>query len=398
MKEIDVPVSLKDIEQKSERFVKDKLNSKLSPKNFYHDVAHTERVVEAVKKIAENENCGEYETSLLTIAAWFHDLGFTKVNEGHEKVGATIAREFLQEHDVLPEHIEIIEQLIISTTMSKPPENHLQMIMKDADCCHVASENYFDLSDTLREEMAVKKETLISKVDWYQRNLEFFDKHTFYTESAKKEFQPLKDINYYELEKKLKKRKNKNLKNKRKRQKLGRGVETMFRVTLKNHIDLSAIADTKANILLSVNAIIISVAISSLLPKIGNLDNSYLVTPTFILVFFSVASIVMSILSTRPNISNVTVTREMIKNKQTNILFFGNFFKMSREDFEWGMEHLIENQDALYDALTKDLYYLGLVLERKYRLLRITYTVFMVGIVVSVLSFMVSFYLKGNLA
>lgn len=84
----------------------------------------------------------------------------------------------------------------------------------------------------------------------------------------------------------------------------------------------------------------------------------------------------------------------MIKNKQTNILFFGNFYKMSIAEFEWGINHLIENEDVLYDSLTKDLYYLGLVLKRKYKLLRLTYTVFMIGIIISALAFVISYHLN----
>jgi hypothetical protein len=74
----------------------------------------------------------------------------------------------------------------------------------------------------------------------------------------------------------------------------------MFKVQLKNHIQLSAIADTKANILLSVNTIIISVALSNLVPKLELESQVFLVYPTLILILFSVASIVLSVLSTRP--------------------------------------------------------------------------------------------------
>src|SRR5690606_14389287 len=137
---------------------------------------------------------------------------------------------------------------------------------------------------------------------------------------------------------------------------------------------------------------LISVALSNLVPKLDSASNSFLVWPTLIFMLFSVTSVVLSVLSTRPNISSVNVTKEMIMNKQTNILFFGNFHKMGLKDFEWGIDYLMENQDVLYNSLTKDLYYLGLVLERKYRLLRITYTVFMFGIIISALSFIISYY------
>ena len=174
-----------------------------------------------------------------------------------------------------------------------------------------------------------------------------------------------------------------------------RGIETMFRVALRNHITLSDIADTKANILLSVNAIIISVALSNLLPKLDNPSNHYLIYPALIFLTFTVISIVLSILATRPNVTKGEFTKEDVANKKVNLLFFGNFHQMSLNDFEWAMGEMMKDKDYLYGSLTKDLYFLGLVLNRKYSLLRTTYTVFMIGIIVSVVAFAIAFKVSG---
>ena len=174
-----------------------------------------------------------------------------------------------------------------------------------------------------------------------------------------------------------------------------RGIETMFRVTLKNHIALSTIADTKANILLSVNAIIVSLALSNLLPKLDNPSNHHLVIPTIIFVSFTVASVVLSVLATRPNVTSGKFTKEDVRAKKVNLLFFGNFHKMSLVNFEWAMNEMMKDKDYLYSSMTKDLYFLGLVLDKKYKILRITYTVFMTGIIVSVLAFAISFNFQG---
>ena len=69
---------------------------------------------------------------------------------------------------------------------------------------------------------------------------------------------------------------------------------------------------------------------------------------------------------------------------------------MKLPDFEWGITEMMQDRDYLYGSLTKDLYFLGLVLDRKYKILRLTYTVFMIGIIVSVGSFAISFYLQGR--
>ncbi|SEA24743.1 Pycsar system effector family protein [Psychroflexus halocasei] len=115
--------------------------------------------------------------------------------------------------------------------------------------------------------------------------------------------------------------------------------------------------------------------------------------PTLILVIFSVAAIILSIMSTKPNVTSGEFNKEEVKERKVNILFFGNFHKMKFEDYHWGIQQIIDDKDYVYEALTKDLYYLGIVLERKYKLLRITYTVFLLGIIVSVMSFIIAFYL-----
>ena len=67
---------------------------------------------------------------------------------------------------------------------------------------------------------------------------------------------------------------------------------------------------------------------------------------------------------------------------------------MDLKEYEWAIEELLKDKDYVYKSLTKDLYFLGKVLERKYRLLRITYTVFMVGIITSLIAFAIA--VKNN--
>ena len=375
----------------AQEFVSRLFETKLSGVYFYHNFEHARRVVGRVAELAKWEGCTDSEIEALIVAAWFHDTGFIEHEAGHETISAAIAADFLKARQVSDGFIELVKNLILASAKKASPQSKLEKILKDADCSHVASADYFEVATSLKNETSVKENTVITELEWLEANKEFFKEHQFYTETAKLKWQPIKELNAKEINERIV-RINQKQASRLNSNKLGRGVETMFRVTLRNHIDLSAIADTKANILLSVNAIIISIVLSNLIPKLDNPSNFFLVVPTLVLMLFSVASVVLSVLSTRPNISNVTVTKEMIRNKQTNILFFGNFHKMELKEFEWGINYLIEDQEALYDSLTKDLYYLGRVLERKYRLLRITYTVFMFGIVISALVFIFSYY------
>ena len=192
-----------------------------------------------------------------------------------------------------------------------------------------------------------------------------------------------------------KKKKEKKEKEKLKARDPEKAIQSVFRVTLRNHIKLSDIADTKANILLSVNAIIISIALSNLIPKLDNPSNSYLIIPTVIFVLFTVVSIVLSVLATRPNVTSGKFTKEDVDQKKVNLLFFGNFHKMSLDQFDWAMNEMLDDKDYIYSSLTKDLYFLGKVLQKKYSILRTTYNIFMTGIIVSVISFIIAFLTLG---
>jgi hypothetical protein len=116
-------------------------------------------------------------------------------------------------------------------------------------------------------------------------------------------------------------------------------------------------------------------------------SDKYLTIPTILFLAFSVATVVVAILATRPKISEGRFSKQDIMNKKTNLLFFGNFHKSSLEEYEWGMKILMQDKDYLYGSLVQDIHHLGVVLGRKYRLIRMAYNIFMVGIIVSVISF-----------
>lgn len=175
----------------------------------------------------------------------------------------------------------------------------------------------------------------------------------------------------------------------------GRGIETMFRTSLRNHIQLSQIADNKANIMFTINAMIISVVISFLFPRFG--QQPILILPASILIAVCVAALVFAVISTIPKVTRGEFTKEEIRNKSANLLFFGNFYKVDLEDFEWGMNEMLRDKDYLYSSMIRDFYNLGKVLSVKYKYLRISYMVFMIGLVCSVLAFAAAFAFKIKL-
>lgn len=171
---------------------------------------------------------------------------------------------------------------------------------------------------------------------------------------------------------------------------LKRGVSDMFRTSYRTHIELSAIADNKSNIMISLNGIIISILIASVSTKIDS--ESWLHLPTTILLLTCSMSLIYAILAARPRVSNEKVTLDDVRSNRSNILFFGNFYNMKREDYVTGLEELMSDSERLYNTMARDLHSLGAVLSKKFRLLRIAYNIFMVGLVISVCFFLI-FYI-----
>ncbi|MBJ2125296.1 Pycsar system effector family protein [Flavobacterium sp. IB48] len=384
--------------EQSEDFVGNLLKDKLSNLYSYHNFNHTFTVVTAVKELCKKEDVEGEDKEALLVAAWFHDTGYIEGYENHEKKSTEIAANFLREKGKSEEFIALVSSLILATVKEYEPKTHLEKIIRDADYAHLMGAEYATTCELLRLELKNAGIVSFSNAEWTRENLNFLlNKHRFYTDYALRKWQPLKEKNLLMIQKKINKQELKAAaaleedKKKDKTEKPDRGIDTLFRVTLGNHTRLSGIADSKANILLSVNAIIISIALSSIIPKLDSPKNAHLVVPTFIMLMSSVITIIFAILSTRPKVTSGFFTRDDVEAKKVNLMFFGNFYKMPLEDYDWAMNEMMKDRDYLYSTMIKDLYYLGLVLQRKYNLLRIAYNFFMFGIIITVIAFVIAF-------
>ena len=389
-----------DIISKTEDFVFNLFKEDLHNTFLYHNFTHTQRVLRSVREIVENSKVTTEDSTILQLAALLHDTGYTKVRDGHEEESVKIATKFLEEQQVDQHIIDAVNNCIMATKLKDIPTTELGKIIKDADASHFGKDYFNEASEFLRKELELQDIKTYSSSEWLKENIEVLSKkHQFYTDYALKNWQLQKETNLAELIKSKRKEKNTRQKEKMKAEYKAsaknsspeRAIQSFFRTALRNHIKLSDIADTKANILLSVNAIIISLLLTNLFAKFDNPSNQFLIVPTIILLLSSIVSMILSIIATRPNITSGEFTKEDVENKQVNLTFFGNFHKMKLEDFEWAINELLKDKNYVYTSLTKDLYFLGKVLDRKYRILRVTYTIFMTGMIISVIAFAISF-------
>ncbi len=394
---------LEEVEAYVERFI----DEKVAKDYVYHNFQHTYAVVEAAGELATQYELSQREVLTVRLAAWFHDLGYRDGHHHHEARSAEDAEQFLRNREVHDEDlIAAVRGAILATRMPQQPQNLLEEIVGDADLSHLGDDNYWDRCGRVRQELALTRGLVMSDQEWVDFELAFMLGHKFHTEAARELFgkrkgKHIKQLykrkqallpdqtphNLRELEqtKKQKKKPKKREESRKSDGKVGRGVETMFRTTYRTHVNLSSIADNKANIMLSVNAIILSISAANLFPKLDT--NPHLLVPTIILVGVCLASLFFAIQATRPKVTEGNSSLEDIRARRSNLLFFGNFYNMELEAFQEGMKEMIEDEDFLYSSMTRDLYYLGVVLAKKYAFLRICYNIFLFGLILAVLGF-----------
>jgi HD superfamily phosphodiesterase len=363
------------------------------PVLIFHNLEHTQSVVKRTKEIAGHYKVTEEEMLILFAAAWFHDTGhlFTEPSK-HEAISCEIMRKFMSGKLDNEKIIDQVEECIMSTKLPRNPKNLLQQIICDADTYHLGTKDFKDTNKRAFKEQSLKSGENDPE-RFNEETINMLETHQFYTNYAQTLLNERKIKNMKKLKKKIVAQEPEsqfepgNLANleKDKSGLMSKGIQTMLRLTSENHLKLSDMADHKANILISVNAIIISVILGVLLRKLD--EEPYLTIPTIVFLLVAVTTIVISILATRPKISGGTFTPEDIKQKKTNLLFFGNFHKATYEQYNAAMREMMLDTDYLYGSLIKDIYYLAIVLGRKYRLIRLAYNIFMIGIIVSVLTF-----------
>lgn len=385
-----------------ERYVRNLYADRDASNLLYHNLSHTEHVVRHVEEIAAHYRLTGDELLAVQLSAWFHDVGYVSGPENHEVKSASLAAEFLRSHHVPQSIIDSVQGCILATRMPQKPETLLQKIVCDADLYHLGSEAFADRSKLMRQEAQLLSGKKIKKEKWRSKTLELLVQHQFHTDYCRARLEEQKQRNLLSLQTTAINEAEAALasvaqaakvqagtpKEAKKKDRPDRGIETMFRISSNNHQRLSDMADNKAHIMISTNSIILSVVLSILLRKLEN--NTHLIIPTMMLLAVCLITIVFSILATRPSVPAGRFSNEDIEKQQVNLLFFGNFYRMSLRDYQLGMHAVMEDRDFLYGTLVRDLYSQGVVLGRKYKLMRAAYNVFMFGIVASVLAYVLA--------
>jgi hypothetical protein len=145
----------------------------------------------------------------------------------------------------------------------------------------------------------------------------------------------------------------------------------MMRTAQLAQIQLSAMADHKASILMGATFVIFTIAI-------GQARSGAAPIPLLILGGAAFFSAICSVIAVLP------ITRKRRAKGIPNILFFGTFTQMDEEDFIEEVLARLKTEDSFYRTMARDIYQAGCVLQfKKYRMLAHAYRIFLIGLVAS---------------
>ncbi|MDO8994592.1 MAG: HD domain-containing protein, partial [Daejeonella sp.] len=249
----------------AEEYVFNLFRDKLPSDYVYHNFNHTSTTVKACKKLSKSYNMTSRDYEVLMLAAWFHDTGYINTYLGHEEESVKLMKAYLS-GNYPDESINEIEALILSTKFQTVPDGSMQEILHDADYISLGSKNFNLRAELLQIEWERILDKTYTEDEWAQIQLKFLIDTSFKTEDAVLKYNEQRLENIIEQRNKIEEKQSRLLKEAEKAQakpvKEGRGIETLYRSVYDYHINLTSIADNKANMMISINTIIMSIVIT----------------------------------------------------------------------------------------------------------------------------------------
>ena len=381
---------------RAREYVHARFDADLAPHYLFHNYAYAEEIADKVPKLAKKSGLSEEQVEAITIAAWFFPLGYVKGEKNAAETSAELLREWAKGENY---DLKGADEWIVEADGADADSSLPARVLHDAAWSWLGRKRYERRASMLQLERDALDGKEGDPVKFGEKMQAFLTNFQYLTPAGKNGYDDRRrrnvsdqQSNNYKIEQKeVKARTGKNF---------GRGIDTMYRTAFRNHINLSRIADGKANMMISINSIILSVLLAFGGASISGYEDIVYENPEFLvapicLLLSSLTAVIFAVFSARPSVTEYRIKKQkLIKSKEASLLYFGNFLKLEKADFIKYMATMKLDQNSLYDDLSRDLYDLGAVLHKKYLLLTISYNVFVGGLALSVLSFLVVYLLN----
>ena len=158
----------------------------------YHTYGHCLYVRKKAEEIGRHEGTNNNEMRLLTTAALWHDVGHIHTSEGHEEEGCKLARLHLPAFHFSEHEIELICGMVMATKMPQSPTTKLEAVIADADLAYLGTADAGRQAENVFREWQALDRTL-TREEWNRRQIDFLERHRYFTAYAQKVFQPGKE-------------------------------------------------------------------------------------------------------------------------------------------------------------------------------------------------------------
>ena len=166
-----------------------------------------------------------------------------------------------------------------------------------------------------------------------------------------------------------------------------RGIDSLLRNAYRAQLDMLSLAAVKANIMISLNGLLISMLIISGSHFIS--DDIWFSIPIMLFLLSSALATIFAVLAARPDISRKKCSPEDFRDDKAHLLVFEEFSDLSEKQYVDAMSDMMEDDDRVYKSMISHIHELGSTADRKYRNLYCSYTVFIGGIILSVMSLLI---------
>ena len=152
----------------------------------------------------------------------------------------------------------------------------------------------------------------------------------------------------------------------------------LVRTAMQANLRLSQMADQKASLLMGASFVVFTLAV-------GQAGRGFSSTALVLLGTFAFVSACFAVFAVLPRHS-----KDPIADTESNILFFGVFTSIKEEEFADRVIAQLDNDEDICRLMLRDIYQNGQVLQkRKYRLLGWSYRIFLVGLTLALIAFLI---------
>jgi hypothetical protein len=364
----------------------------------YHHFARAREIVDACKEIVKGSKLDDEARDVALVCAWFYDACYATGSDDHGKSLELCLRFLDEQHARHPTHDQIaacfrggvgVEGVApdgVPEDLDAPSD-----VLHDARLAVLARKDYVERAELLRSELQRRSGKTITDVEWTQGCIAFFGAHAYRTRFAQLFYGPDRAANLARLQKLLRRQQKEVEEEKRADEssvarRLGRSAETLFYHFTRIQLGLVGMADRRTSTMIHVNAIMMSIVVALLSRRIQT-ERDFLL-PTALLLSVNLAVVFLSLYSMRAG--RRSLPAEEARVHDANLLAFTNETPASLSEYTEHMSGLVADPAQFQRRVLEHLYFIRKMLSRRAKALRLTYDVFIYGLTLAIVAFIVT--------